>query len=97
MRKYKMLKYDLTGEQSQPGEKQKKFVSKYREVTYIRFCLKKKERVEVVGRETVEEITVPPRIETINAVCVGFKTIDTSEKDYEIFKKKQRFQKDNRE
>ena len=92
-----MFKYDLTGEQSQPGEKQKKFVSKYREVTYIRFCLKKKERVEVVGRETVEEITVPPRIETINAVCVGFKTIDTSEKDYEIFKKKQRFQKEKRE
>lgn len=92
-----MFKYDLTGEQSQPGEKQKKFVSKYREVTYIRFCHKKKERVEVTGREIVEEITVPPRIETYAAVKVGFKTIDTSEKDYEAFKKKNRFQRQDRE
>ena len=90
-----MFKYDLTGEQSAPGEKQRKFVTKYREVTYIRFCPKKKERVEVVGRETVEEITVPPRIEHVPAVKVGFKTIDTSEKDYEAFKKKERFQKFN--
>lgn len=90
-----MFKYDLTGEQSAPGEKQRKFVTKYREVTYIRFCPKKKERVEVVGRETVEEITVPPRIEHVPAVKVGFKTIDTSEKDYEAFRKKERFHQRN--
>lgn len=90
-----MFKYDLTGEQSAPGEKQRKFVTKYREVTYIRFCKKKKERVEVVGRETVEEITVPPRIEHVPAVKVGFKTIDTSEKDYEEFRKKERFSQRN--
>lgn len=86
-----MFKYDLTGEQAPPREKQRKFVTKYREVTYIRFCKKAKKVVEVVGRETVEEITVPPRIETMIATCVGFKTIDTSEKDYEEFRKKERF------
>jgi len=90
-----MFKYDLTGEQSPPGEKQRKFVTKYREVTYIRFCKKKKERIEVVGRETVEEITVPPRIETIVAQKVGFKTIDTSEKDYLEFKKRERYQRND--
>ena len=92
-----MFKYDLTGEQSAPGEKQRKFVTKYREVTYIRFCKKAKKVLEVVGKETVEEITVPPRIETINAVCVGFKTIDTSEKDYTEFKKHQRFNRPERD
>lgn len=92
-----MFKYDLTGEQAPAREKQRKFVTKYREVTYIRFDKKSKKVVEVVGRETVEEITVPPRIETVNAQCVGFKTIDTSEKDYEEFKKKERFQRQNRD
>ena len=91
-----MFKYDLTGEQSAPGEKQRKFVTKYREVTYIRFCKKAKKVVEAVGRETVEEITVPPRIETVTAQCVGFKTIDTSEKDYEEFRKRERFVRNER-
>lgn len=92
-----MFKYDLTGEQAPAGEKQRKFVTKYREVTYIRFCKKAKKVLEVVGRETVEEMTVPPRIETVNAVCVGFKTIDTSEKDYAEFKKRQRFDRPERD
>lgn len=92
-----MFKYDLTGEQSQPHEKQRKFVTKYREVTYIRFCKKKKERIEVVGREIVEEITVPPRIEAVPAVCVGYKTIDTSEKDFTEFRKRQRFERPERD
>jgi len=85
-----MFKYDLTGEQSQPGEKQRKFVTKYREVTYIHFDTEKKENREIIGRETVEEISVPPRIERIDAVCVGFKTLDYSEKERTIWEQKQR-------
>lgn len=85
-----MFKYDLTGEQAPAGEKQRKFVTKYREVTYIHFNEEKKENYEILGRETVEEITVPPRIEHIDAVKVGFKVLDYSEKEREVFERKQK-------
>ena len=87
-----MFKYDLTGEQSSAGEKQRKFVTKYREVTYIHFDKVKQENYEIVGRETVEEITVPLHIETVIAYKVGFKVLDYSEKERQVWEKKQRAQ-----
>lgn len=85
-----MFKYDLTGEQAPAGEKQRRFVTKYREVTYIHFNEEKRENYEVIGRETVEEITVPPRIDAMSAVKIGFKVLDFSEKERAVWEQKVR-------
>ena len=86
-----MFKYGNSSRTSTPGEKQNKQITKYREVRYVRFCKYRKQRIEVIGQEIVQELPLDPTIEFAGPIKVGTKTIDTSEKDYAEFKKKNRY------